>query len=471
MLRILLVLALLPVAGRAQSASTPAAPRKNVLLVVADDLNTSLRCYGNTVVQTPNLDRLAARGVVFERAYCQYPLCNPSRSSFLSGMRPETLGVRDNRTDVRAAGHAFIPMPEHFRRHGYFTARVGKLMHPPYESAIRWDLSEDQGADEDGAAADDDGDGAKNAEAKSPPPRTSGRRVPREKSGSVGGMRWVQREGDEALLRDGAIARRAVQILETKRDAPLFLAVGFHKPHLPWEAPKKYFEPYSIDKIALAAAREDDRLDIPSAALTSKFGGDEMTQAQARETIAGYYACVSFIDAQVGLLLDALERTGMSESTVVVFLSDHGFHLGEHAGLWAKQTLFEESARIPLLIAAPGKRAGAVARGIVEATDIFPTLIDLCGVPFLSSLEGRSLAPMLEDPSRRVRDHALTVIQSGKGQIGKSVRTERYRFTLWPDGSAELYDHDADRHEFVNLAQEQSHAQTVVELKKLLDAP
>lgn len=433
--------------------------RPNVLLIAVDDLNTRVRCYGDSVAQTPNLDRLAGMGVRFDEAVCQYPLCNPSRVSLLTGLRPDTTHVTDNRTSVRSALPDRITLPQLFRQQGYFTARVSKVFHDGLDDPLAWDVIHDTTASSF-EVQDDEG--------------TPGQKRPLLQAA----------EGTDEDQPDGQTVTETVRLLEEKRDRPYFLAVGLRKPHIPWVAPKQYFDLYDPSRIPLPTVPLGDRDDIPPAALTPRGTPPGFSDTQRREVVRAYYACVSFLDAQVGKLLDALERLRLLESTVVVLFSDHGFHLGEHE-LWGKRTLFEESARSPLFIAAPGVRGRQVCRRVVEFVDIYPTITDLCGVTNPVGLEGFSLRPLLKNARRSWNKAGFTQVarsepsdKSGEGSppprtfMGRSIRTQRWRFTEWDDGKAgvELYDHLKDPREYVNLAQNPEYSAKVKELQKLLHA-
>jgi uncharacterized sulfatase len=259
---------------------------------------------------------------------------------------------------------------------------------------------------------------------------------------------------------------RAVELLGQKRDKPFFIAVGFHRPHVPLHAPRKYFDLYPKDKLKFPHEPAGHVADIPRLALTRQPLRDP---DKRREMTQGYYACVSFMDAQVGVVLDALDRLKLKDDTIVVFLSDHGWHLGEHGGLMAKLTLFDESARVPLIVRVPGGKAGAASPRLVELVDLYPTLADLCGLPIPDGLEGTSFAPLLADPDRAWKKAAYTVVARTGGVLGRAVHTEHYRYTEWggPD-AAELYDLKADPHEYVNLVKDAKHAEAVKELRQLL---
>jgi iduronate 2-sulfatase len=439
------------------AAAEPAQKKPNVLLIVVDDLNCAVGCYGHPVVKTPNIDRLAARGVRFEHAYCQYPLCNPSRTSFLSGRLPDHTRIFDNNTPPRTTlGANVVFLPEHFKAHGYFTARVGKVAHGKYEDAVRWDVSENARR---GEAGDEE----------------AAERVEFVQQGE-GGLKltWRATRNKDEQEPDGHTARRVAGLIREHKDGPFFIAAGFHKPHLPWVAPQKYFDLYPPEKIELPKEPADVRKGVPELAFTRTAGDDKMTDKERQQAVAAYYSCVSFTDANVGVLLDTLDELKLWDSTVVVFVSDHGFHLGEHGGLWRKMTLFEEANRVPMIVAVPGKRP-AVSPRLVELLDLYPTLADLCGLPKPEGLEGMSVKPLLDDPRREWdRAVAYTVVARGKKEgdrplLGRAVRTERYRYTEWGDEKqAELYDHQADPKEFVNLAKDPRHAETLAMMRKLL---
>jgi uncharacterized sulfatase len=450
--------------GACLAAEPPARPR-NVLFVICDDLCCALGAYGDPTARSPSVDRLAARGVRFERAYCQFPLCNPSRASLLAGRRPATTTVRDNARNFRTTLPDAVTMPQAFRRSGHRVERIGKLYHYGVPKQI-------------GTAGMDD------AESWDAVHNPKGRDVADEakifslKPGEFGGtVSWLAADGIDAEQTDGIAAAKAVERLEAfaRERQPFFLAVGFYRPHTPYVAPKPWFAKHPLDTVRLPEVPADHDAGVPAAALKSrKAEQDRLVGDLGREALQAYRASVSFVDAQLGIVLAALERLGLADDTVVVFTSDHGYHLGEH-GLWQKRSLFEESARVPLVIAAPGGRAGVADAHTVELVDLAPTLCDLCGVPAPPGYEGRSLAPLVTGDAADAeafpdRPAFTEVADLPGGGRGASVRSGRWRYTLWNGGAAgrQLYDHDADPHELVNLAERPEHADTVRRLEAVL---
>jgi uncharacterized sulfatase len=439
-------------------------PRPNVLFIALDDLNTSLGCYGHPLVKSPNIDRLAARGVRFERAYCQYPLCSPSRTSLMFGLRPDSTGIQDNVTNYRTTLPSAVALPQFFRKHGYFAARVGKMYHYGVPDDI-------------GTAGMDDG---KSWELTVNPwgrDKTDEAKVinftPQRPVGAA--LSWMIADGGDGEQTDAHVADEAIWIMERKRDRPFFLAVGFYRPHVPCVAPKKWFDLYPLDKLTLPDDPPDDRKHHPAAAFTVTPPNFGLSEQKQREFLRSYYAAVSYGDAQVGRLLDALERLKLADNTIIMLWGDHGWHLGEH-GLWQKMSVFEESARVPLIVVAPGAKAkGQTCGRPAELLDMYPTLADLCGLPIPQGLQGTSLKPLLDDPTAPGKKAAYTQVRRGSGKdqfLGRSLRTERWRYTEWDDGQrgVELYDHGNDPHEYTNLADDPKYAGTVRELRDLLKA-
>jgi iduronate 2-sulfatase len=428
----------------AAAPSTPL-PKPNILFIIADDLNNDLGCYGNPDVQSPNIDLLARRGVRFDHAYCQYPQCNPSRTSFLTGLRPDSTHVFNNDVNPRQALPNALYLPNYFKKQGYFTATLGKVTH--YPGLLESDV----------AARIVGGKAVKQA------------------------AKEADRNANDETTPDGQSARYAVELIEQHKDRPFLIAVGFHRPHVPLTAPQKYFT-YDAAKLTLASPPPGYPKGVPAAALdTSRgsAGGD----AARRKTVADYYACISFVDAQIGLLMGALDRLKLWDNTIVVLIGDHGWLHGEHGGE-GKQSLFEPSARAPLIVVAPGRKVGAASTRLVEFVDIFPSLAELCGFSDIpKNLEGTSFVPLLDDPMHEWKKAAFTVTarsDTGRAKrnrdpktdvLARSVRTERYVFNDWGDGkSFELYDHQSDPGEYVNRAADPNYASLVKEMSALLKA-
>ncbi len=459
------ILTIITVLLLATGASLHAAEKKlNVLFIAVDDMNNDLGCYGNPIVKSPNIDRLAARGVKFDRAYCQFPLCSPSRSSVLTGLRPDTTRVFDLQYHFRQGLPDVMTLPQMFMTNGYYTARVGKMYHYGNPGQI-------------GTSGLDDP--ASWQEFYNPAGRDKTAlevdviRYTGKKGGGLGSaMAYLNdKPGKDEEHTDGKVATQAIALLEKHKDQPFFLGIGFYKPHCPWITPGGYFEKYSLDTIQLPAIATSYQDSVPAAALASTKPWPYLgvTPDQARECKLAYYAAITFVDAQVGRVLDALDRLGLRENTIIVFWSDHGYQLGEH-GLWFKQSCFEESARVPMIIVPPAtKNAGKVCARNVELVDLYPTLADLAGLTPPKGLEGVSLRPLLENPAATWTRLAFTQVERGNFP-GHSVRTERWRYTEWDFGAkgAELYDHDADPQELHNLAADSKFAATVTEMKALL---
>lgn len=458
LLPLLVLPALVPTPPRPAAAQE----RLNVLYLVADDLNNRLGCYGDPLARTPNIDRLARRGVRFDRAYCQFPLCNPSRASFLTGLRPDHTRVYENQTHFRRNVPDAVTLPQLFRNSGYFVARVGKLYHYGVPTQI-------------GTSGLDDPPSWEKVVNPRGRDKDEEDRIFSLIPGQFGGtLSWLAADGTDEEQTDGIGAAEAIRLLEENRNRPFFLAVGFYRPHTPYVAPKKYFELYPLDRIPLPEVPEGERERGPAPAFASaKPEQDRMTDQQRRQAIQAYLAATSFMDAQVGRVLEALERLGLAGRTVVVFHSDHGYHLGEH-GLWQKMSLFENSARVPLILYDPRARGNGRACGrTVELVDMAPTLADLCGLPAPARSDGRSLRPLLEDPRAPWDRPAYTQVLRGgarAGFMGRSVRTERFRYTEWDGGQrgVQLFDLEKDPQERRNLAEDPAYASAVAELKALL---
>jgi iduronate 2-sulfatase len=437
-----------------------------VLFIISDDLNNSIGCYDSPIVETPNIDRLAQRGVRFERAYCQFPLCGPSRNSMLTGLYPNSTGILANSQIFRQTIPKHKSLPHAFRLDGYFAARIGKLYHYNVPKSVGTNGHDDPGSWElelNPAGCD---------------------RLLEEpdifslRPGSFGGtLSWYASPREDLLHTDGMLASDAEWVLERcarDRSRPFFLAVGFYRPHTPYVAPEKYFEGYPEKEMPLVEGVEEDQRDLPAMALGShKKEHEQLTDPLRQQAIQAYFASITFMDAQVGRVLDALDRLGLADNTIVVFTSDHGYHLGEH-GLWQKMSLFEESARVPLIIAAPGKGVeGGVSKTPVGLIDLYPTLTELCDVFAPESLQGQSLVPMLVDPKVEGRGWALSQVTRGprnRRVFGFTLRTPRWRYTEWDQtrGGRELYDHEKDPYELTNLADDPTQADELAELSRQL---
>jgi arylsulfatase A-like enzyme len=443
--------------GLAVSPAT-AETKPNVLFLICDDLNCDIGCYGHPLVKTPNIDRLAKKGVRFEHTYCQYPLCGPSRASFMAGMYPDQTLVRRNAIYIREHLPNVKTLPQMFRDAGYFATRIGKIYHYNVPKHI-------------GTGGHDD----PYSWNRTFNPR--GRDVDDEdlifslRPGSFGGtLSWLAADGTDAEQTDGIAAAEAVKTLKyhAKTKSPFFLAVGLYRPHTPFVAPKSYFEMYPLEKIKVPTVPEGYLETLPKGAIGSinrKKDQINLPDKLARQAIQAYYASITFADAQLGLILDALDETELTKNTIVVFTSDHGYHMGEH-GHYQKTTLFENADRVPLIISAPGAKAnGQTAKTPSEMVDFYPTLAELCGLTPPKSISGVSLAGVLDDASKTVRDSAFT--QYGTGY---SIRTPRFRYTEWGENGAggnELYDHVSDPDEMVNIAKI-AKPDVVAELSKLL---
>jgi iduronate 2-sulfatase len=452
---VLFALALAAPLGTAQA-------KLNVLFISVDDMNNDLACYGHPVVKSPNIDRLAARGVRFEHAYCQFPLCSPSRSSLLTGLRPDTTRVFDLQYHFRQGMPDVVTLPQMFMKHGYYVARVGKMYHYGNPGDIGTDGLDDR---------------ASWKERYNPAGRDKTALEPdimnyTPKRGLGSSMSFLaDPTGTDLEHTDGKVAAQTIALLEKHKDEPFFIGAGFYKPHCPYVTPKKYFDLYRMEDIKLPPITPDTQKDYPTLALSGykPWPYIGVTPDQARECKRAYYAAISFVDVQIGRVLDAVDRLGLRDNTIIVFWSDHGYHLGEH-GLWFKQSCFEEVARVPLIISVPGlKTAGQASPRLAELVDLYPTLADFAGLTPPAGLQGFSLRPLLLNPTAPWDHPAYTQVQRPEGP-GHTVRTERWRYTQWVRGAQgeELYDQEKDSQELHNLAALPKYASTVSEMKALL---
>lgn len=456
---LLLPLILRPVLALSEGTPPPASPppRPNVLFIAVDDMNNDLGCYGHPLVKTPHVDRLAARSVRFDRAYCQFPLCSPSRTSLMTGRRPEATEVFDLARHFRAALPDAVTLPQLFMKNGDHAARVGKIYHYGNPGQIGTDGLDDP-------ASWHERHNPRGRDKDEEPLLTN--HTPKRGLGSS--MSFMRAEGADEEQTDGLVATEVIRLLEARRQEPFFIAAGFYRAHCPYIAPKKYFDLYPLEKVTMPAGPWDYLASVPAPALRSGqphpwLGLNEL---QVRECLQAYWATISFVDAQVGRLLDALDRLGLAENTIVVFWSDHGYHVGEH-GMWQKMSLFENSARVPLIVAAPGGNArGAACGRTVELLDLYPTLADLCGLEAPAGLDGRSLRPLLDAPDAAWDKPAFTQVWRGT-YPGHSIRTERFRYIEWDHGrlGAQLYDYEDDPGEKRNLIDEPPPAAMVADLR------
>jgi uncharacterized sulfatase len=427
--------------------------QSNVLFIVSDDLRTEIGCYGCKAVKTPNIDRLAAQGMRFDNAYVQAAFCNPSRVSLLTGLRPDRTKVLTNRLMFRDVLPDVVTLPQLFKQNGYYTYNLGKIFHggARMNDPKSWSKAEHPAATDVGRKGE-------------------GRNLT---GGTLKWCKWLAAEGTDEDQPDGQIAAKAVAFLKQKHDKPFFLGVGFMKPHDPFHAPAKYYDLYPPEQLGLYR----DPLGRPADSIYATGGGgfakafDKFTDTERREFLRSYYACISFMDAQLGKVLDALESTGLDKSTIVILISDHGYHLGER-NWWNKNTLFELTARTPMIAYVPRMKAkGRPCKRIVEFVDIYPTLTELCGITPPPGLAGRSFAPLLDDPKKKWKEAAFMQLIRGP-VMGRTIRTERFRYTEWDKGQkgAELYDHQNDPGEYYNLIRNARYAAERKTLRERLRA-
>ncbi len=426
----------------------------NILFIVSDDLNTDLGCYGNQIVKTPNIDRLAARGIRFDRAYCQGTVCNSSRASIFSGLYPLATDVLDNETPWPSRLPNLELMPAYFQNIGFLTATFGKILdHKRVPNQPYWDHE----VREWGKSPDDD------------EILEQGRLYP----GSPGSMFWAQVKGPDERTPDGQVAVKAGQLLEdwAGKDQPFFVAAGFRRPHTPYAVPSKYFELYPPAEMQIPKVPHGYRDTLPPGVMDVKpfVAGPEET----KRAIAAYYACITFVDAQVGVLLEAMDKQGLWEDTVVIFISDHGYHTG-HNGLWHKGWLFEQTTLTPMIVVTPKGSAGACKR-VVELVDLYPTLAELCGQKPPAALPGKSLVSLLKNPTKDWEKSALSsagVLDAENQQlfVGHSVRTADYRYTEWDGGKqgVEFYSFADDPQGLINRADDAQFSDERAKLSELL---
>ena len=455
---------LLPVAVTAASCSLYAQGKPmNVLFIAVDDMNDDLGCFGNTLVKSPNIDRLAKNGVVFANAYCQFPLSSPSRTSLMTGLRPDSTKVFDLTYHFRQDLPDVTTLPQMFMKNEYYVARVGKMFHYGNPGDIGTNGLDDKaswmerinpaGLDKTSLELD------------------VINYTPDKKGLGAAMAFYSDKKGTDIQHTDGIVATETIRLLEEHKDKPFFIAAGFYKPHCPWITPSKYFGLYSMDQMKLPGIDSTTRNNYPALALASTRPWPYLgiNSVQARECKLAYYAAISFVDAQIGRLLDAVHSLGLDKNTIIVFWSDHGYQLGEH-GLWFKQSLFEEASKCPLIISVPASVAqGKTCRRIVELVDIYPTLAELAGLKPPKDLQGFSLVPLLKNPDAAWKHPAFTQVQRANTP-GHSIRTEQYRYTEWNFGKAgeELYDEINDPQELHNLFNDPHYSKVVSQLQQLI---
>jgi len=503
------LVASLTLAGSALTVSAevpkpPDARKMNVLFIAVDDLRPQLGCYGVTDIRTPNIDRLASEGFLFTRAYCQQAVCSPSRTSLLTGRRPDTTKVYDLVRHFRDTIPDVITLPQHFKDNGWFCQSFGKIYHGGLDDPKSWSAPsllagatvrlrrQDGGVRlatvdfdffTEGGAVQVVSDAAPASILLAAARGRGQRRAPSRPSDRSNTPPWSSPDAPDNALGDGKVAEAAIEVMNRVKDRPFFLAVGFRKPHLPFDAPKRYYDWYDIEKMRLARNPYPPKDVFPPAMsswgeLRSYKGMPKegpVSDQVARELIRGYYAATSYTDAQIGRVVGELEKLGLRDRTLIILWGDHGWQLGEH-GMWCKHTNFETSTRSMLMISVPGQKTrGQKTDALVEFVDIYPTLCELAGLPLTPGLEGTSFVPLIKDPKRPWKTAAFSQYPRGN-LMGYAMRTDRYRYVEWVDRAGgkvegrELYDHRNDPDENVNLADQPAQANTVKELSEMLRA-
>jgi len=466
--------------GTAALAGCASRRPMNVLMIALDDLRPQLGCYGDTFAHTPHMDSIAARGVVFRNAYCQQAVCGPTRASLLTGLRPDTIGVHDLNTSFRVRVPDAVTLPQHFLNHGYHTENIGKVFHgnDVMNDRRSWSVDErlHQVVKREQYALPQNHD-----------PNNEWKKMAATECADV---------PDEAYI-DGRVANDAIQTIARLRDRPFFLGVGFTKPHMPFAAPRKYWDLFDRNRVPLPAnpgrPAAIGQFPVPAYSELRSYAdfpdSGPIPEDKVREAIHGYYAAIAYADACVGKVLAALDRHGLRDNTIIALWGDHGWHLGEHSH-WGKTTNFEICTRSPLIVAAPGVgRSPASSTALVEFVDLYPTLAELCGLPVPGSLEGASMVPLLHQPDRTWKTAAFsqyprrrqnpsqstTAVLSGE-IMGYTMRTAHHRYTEWRPKAGgdplevELYDRTRDPHETANVAAEPAYHDTLETLRARMAA-
>lgn len=442
----------------------------NVLFIISDDLTaTALSCYGNKVCETPNIDRLAARGTRFTRAYCQGTYCGPSRASLMSGYYPHATGVLGYKNPRPQIGDR-ATWSQHFKNNGYYAARVSKIFHMGVPGGVEYGKNKTEAAYH---GADDARSWTERFNSPGPEWKAEGTGEtlegnPDGKKPVVGGNTFVvvEADGDDLVHSDGMTAAKACELIKQHKDERFWLGVGFVRPHVPFVAPRPYYESFlPYDKMVLPTKVEGDWDDIPRPGINYKTSTNmKMDIRRQKKAVGGYYASVAFMDAQVGKVLGALHDAGLEDDTIVIFTSDHGYHLGEH-DFWAKVSLHEESAAVPLIISVPGKKP-AVCHSLTELIDLYPSISKLCGLEVPDRLQGKDISSMLDDPKVEVRSAAFSVAPSRKGFL---LREDKWAYIQYKeDASAgiELFDMEKDPQQYTNLASKPEYAEMVADFKE-----
>ncbi len=429
-------------------------PQYNVLFIISDDLTyTALSCYGNSVCQTPNIDRIAKRGTRFTRAYCQATYCGPSRASFMSGYYPHATGMLGYR-NLRPHIGDKVTWSQLFRNNGYYVARVSKIYHMGVPGGI-----ESGGHGSDDAMSWTERFNSPGPEWKAPGDGETLEGNPDGKHPVVGGNTFVvvEADGNDMVHSDGKTAAKAIELIKEHKDEPFWLGVGFVRPHVPFVAPRKYYKPFTpYEKMVLPEKVEGDWDDIPKPGINYKTSANmKMDIRKQKKAVGGYYASVTYMDAQVGKVLDALHEAGLDEKTIIIFTSDHGYHLGEH-DFWAKVSLRDESAGVPLIISVPGKKP-AVCHSLVELLDLYPTTAALCGLKTPTGNQGKDISRMLNDPKFEVREAAFSVAPMRKGFLLRDHEFAYIQYGEKSEGGAELFDVRNDPKQYANLVDSESH--------------